>query len=141
MARETEGKRGNEERSIAVAESRQRRERRALPPQEKRERERGEKKKKKKKKKKEEKKKKHVDLVHDELPLVRSGSTNEPVDESTSIFKPSRSSFQMGFNGVGIPRRPFNISAAIDGKDFEEKISTQRCFAGRQPRPASVFRS
>ena len=78
-----------------------------------------------------------------QLPLVRSGSTNEPVDESTSIFNPSRSSssrMQRELpNGVEIKRVStalefldvvINVSAAIAGKDFEEKISTQRCSPG-----------
>ena len=37
-----------------------------------------------------------------QLPLVRSGSTNEPVVESTSIFKPSRSSSSRMQRTVGL---------------------------------------
>ena len=77
-----------------------------------------------------------------QLPLIRSGSTNEPVDESMSIFKPSRSSssrLQRELaNGVEIEwvstalefLDVVNVSAAKDGKDFEDKISTQQSSPG-----------
>ena len=79
-----------------------------------------------------------------QLPLIRSGSnsTNEPVDESMCIFKPSRSSsspLQRELaNGVEIEwvstalefLDVVNVSAAIDGKDFEDKISTQQSSPG-----------
>ena len=86
------------------------------------------------------------------LRLISSGSPNGPVDESTSTFKPSRSSSSRTQrelpNGVEIKRVSAalefldvnNVSAAIDGKDFEDKISTQRSSpARRKPRPASAM--